>query len=128
MIKEGETMKFNIFCLFALLFVFSNQSFAASVGEEGDWVKKNVTGDLKPSAGCKDKAVAEKKTIPGSYRFKKYTTELCNSIAYGWGKSKVIDNGVLTCEACEGDYEGKEKYRCYMKDVTVECKMVKRGF
>ncbi len=121
-------MKLKLFFLFTLLFVFSNQSFAASEGQEGDWVKKNVTGDLKPTAGCKDKAVAEKQTEPGSYRFKKYTTELCNSIAYGWGKSKVVDNGQLVCEACEGDYEGKEKYRCYMKDVTVECKIVKRGF
>jgi len=128
MIKEGETMKLNIFCLFALLFVFSNQSFAASEGKEGDWEMKTITGDLKPTAGCKDKEKAEKQTIPGSYRFKKYTTKMCNSIAYGWGKSKVIDNGVLTCEACEGDYEGKEKYRCYMKDVKVECKIVKRGF
>lgn len=118
-------MKYNIFCLFALLFIFSNQTFAASVDE---WVMQNVTGDLKPTAGCKDKAVAEKQTAPGSYRFKKYTTILCNNIAYGWGKSKVVGNGELVCEACEGDYEGKEKYRCYMKDVTVECKIVKRSF
>lgn len=118
-------MKFNVFFLFTLLFVFSNQSIAAS---EDSWVTKNITGDLKPTAGCKDKAKAEKQTIPGSYRFKKYTTKLCNNIGYGWGKGKVVDNGVLTCEACEGDYEGKEKYRCYMKDVIVECKIVKRGF
>ena len=128
MITEGETMKLKLFFLFALLFVFSNQSFAASEGKEGDWVKKNVTGDLKPTAGCKDKEKAEKQTIPGSYRFKKYTTKLCNDKAYGWGKSKVIDNGQMVCEACEGDYEGKEKYRCFMQDVTVECKIVKRSF
>ncbi len=121
-------MKLNIFCLFALLFAFSNLSFAASEGKEGDWDMQNVTGDLKPTAGCKDKDKAEKQTIPGSYRFKKYTTKLCNSIGYGWGKSRVVSNGELTCEACAGDYEGKEKYRCFMKDVTVECKIVKRGF
>ncbi|NOQ14884.1 MAG: hypothetical protein GQ583_10475 [Methyloprofundus sp.] len=121
-------MKLNIFCLFALLFVFSNQSFAASEGKEGDWDMRNVIEDLKPTAGCKDKAKAEKQTIPGSYRFNKYTTQVCNNIGYGWGKNKVVDNGELVCEACEGDYEGKEKYRCYMKDVTVECKIVKRGF
>ena len=121
-------MKFNIFFLFTLLFVFSSQSFALSEGKEGDWVKKEITGDLKPTAGCKDKAYAEKKAAPGGYRFKKYTTELCNSIAYGWGKSKVVSNGTMVCEACEGEYEGKEKYRCYLQDVTVECKIVKRGF
>lgn len=125
MIKEGEIMKFNIFFLFTLLFVFSNQSFAAS---EDSWVTKNITGDLKSTAGCKDKAKAEKKTVPGSYRFKKYTTLLCNELGYGWGKSKVVDNGELVCDACEGEYEGKEKYRCYMQDVVVECKIVKRGF
>jgi len=118
-------MKLKIFCLFALLFAFSNQSIAASVDE---WVTKTITGDLKPTAGCKDKAKAEKQTIPGSYRFKKYTTLLCNEIAYGWGKDKVLDNGELVCDACEGDYEGMEKYRCYMKDVKIQCKIVKRSF
>ena len=62
-------MKFNVFFLFALLFVFSSQSLAASEGREGDWVKKTVSGDIKATAGCKDKAKAEKQTIPGSYRF-----------------------------------------------------------
>lgn len=128
MINEGETMKFNVFFLLTLLFAFSSQSFALSEGKDGDWDLKSLTGDLKPTAGCKNKEIAEKKTIPGSYRFNKYTTEMCNAIGYGWGKSKVVNNGELTCEACEGDYEGKEKYRCYMKDVTVECKIVKRGF
>ncbi len=117
-------MKFNVFFLFALLFVFSNQSIAASVDE---WVYKNVTDDLKPTAGCKDKAKAEKKASTG-YRFNKYTTEICNKIGYGWGKAEVIDKGELVCEACEGEYEGKEKYRCYMKDVTVKCQIVKRGW
>ena len=118
-------MKLRLFFLFAMLFAVSNQTYAASVDE---WVTKVITGDLKPTAGCKDKAKAEKQTIPGSYRFKKYTTILCNNIAYGWGKDKVLENGELVCEACEGDYEGKEKYRCYMKDVKVQCKIVKRSF
>ena len=118
-------MKLRLLFLFTLLFAFSNLTFAASVDE---WVTKTITGDLKPTAGCKDKAKAEKQTAPGSYRFKKYTTILCNDIAYGWGRDKVLDNGELVCDACEGDYEGKEKYRCYMKDVKVQCKMVKRGF
>ncbi|GFO72486.1 hypothetical protein BJAS_P2767 [Bathymodiolus japonicus methanotrophic gill symbiont] len=121
-------MKFNVFFLFALLFVFSGQLFAASEGREGDWVKKTVTGDIKATAGCKDKAKAEKQTIPGSYRFKKYTKIMCQNIAYGWGRDKVLDDGELVCEACEGEYEGKEKYRCYMANVKVQCKIVKRGF
>ncbi len=83
--KKVGTMKFNVFICFALLFVFSNQSFAASEGREGDWEKRIVTGDLKATAGCKDKAKAEKQTIPGSYRFEKYTKIMCQHIAYGWG-------------------------------------------
>ncbi len=118
-------MKLNLFFILALLFGFSSQVSAINVDE---WVTENVTGDLKPSAGCKDKAKAEKSSRPGGYRFGKYTTELCNAKGYGWGKSKVIDNGTMVCEACEGDYEGKEKYRCFMQNVTVECKMVKRGW
>lgn len=118
-------MKLRLLFLLTLLFAFSGQTFAASVDE---WVTKTITGDLKPTAGCKDKAKAQKQTAPGSYRFKKYSTILCNEIAYGWGKDKVLENGEMVCEPCEGSYEGKEKYRCYMKDVKVQCKIVKRSF
>lgn len=118
-------MKFNLLSLLTLLFIFTNQAFAES---EGSWVTESITGDLKPTAGCKPKEKAQKQTKPGSYRFKKYTTELCNSKGYGWGKMKVEENGEMICEACIGEYEGLEKYRCYMKDVTVQCKIVKRGW
>jgi len=117
-------MKLKLFGLLVLLFAFTSPSYALSVDE---WEYESVTGDLKPTAGCKDKAKAEKQASTG-YRFNKYTTKLCNQIAYGWGKDKVLDQGELVCEACEGEYEGTEKYRCYMKDVTVQCKMVKRGW
>ena len=38
------------------------------------------------------------------------------------------DNGTVVCEACEGEYEGEEKYRCHVKDVVVLCKQVSRGY
>jgi len=117
-------MKFKIFCLFAALFVFSNQSMAKNIDE---WDYKTISGDLKPTAGCKDKAKAEKSASTG-YRFHKYTTELCNQEGYGWGKEKVIDKGTLVCDACEGDYEGMEKYRCFMENVKIECKKVSAGW
>ncbi|MDF1584511.1 MAG: hypothetical protein RQ733_08890 [Methyloprofundus sp.] len=117
-------MRLRLFGLLALLFIFASPSYALNVGE---WEYESVTGNLKPTAGCKDKAKAEKQASTG-YRFEKYTTELCNAKGYGWGKSKVVDKGELVCEACEGEYEGAEKYRCYMKNVDVECKMVKRGW
>lgn len=115
-------MKFSRIGLFALLVLFSSHSFATNVDE---WFYESIKGDLKPTAGCKDKAKAEKSASTG-YRFKKYTIELCNSKGYGWGREEVLDRGQLICEACEGEYEGAEKYRCYMKDVVVKCRQVAR--
>ena len=117
-------MKLKTFFLFAFLMVFTNQSFALNVDE---WEYKTITGNLKPTPGCKDKDKAAKKASSG-LRFKKYTKLLCTQMAYGWGISKVEDKGELVCEACEGEYEDEEKYRCHMKDVVVECKTVKKGW
>ncbi|MCK4841713.1 MAG: hypothetical protein KAT04_07490 [Methylococcales bacterium] len=117
-------MKFKTFFLFALLLVFSNQSFALAVDE---WEYKTITGDLKPTPGCKNKEAAKKKASSG-HRFKKYTRLLCTQVAYGWGIAEVENKGKLVCDACEGEYEGEEKYRCYMKDVVVKCKTVKKGW
>lgn len=117
-------MKFNKILLVALLFVFSNQVFALATDE---WEYKTVTGHLKPTPGCKDRAKSAKKAEFG-HRFKKYTKLLCTEMAYGWGISKVKDRGELVCEPCDGEFEGSEKYRCYMKNVVVECKTVKKGW
>lgn len=116
-------MKINVFSLFVLLFVFSSQSFALN---SNDWVFESITGNLKPTAGCKEKEKAAKKASTG-YRFDKYTSVMCNSKGYGWSKAEVKNKGELVCEACEGEYGGKEKFRCYMKNVNVICKQVKRG-
>ena len=117
-------MKFNKFALFALLLLFSSHSFALAVDE---WEYKTITGNLKPTAGCKEKEKAAKQASTG-HRFEKYTKLLCTQMAYGWSKEEVIDSGELVCEACEGDFEGAEKYRCYMKDVVVKCRTVKKGW
>ena len=117
-------MKFNKFGLFALLLVFSSHSFALAVDE---WEYKTITGSLKPTAGCKDKEKASKQASTG-YRFEKYSTLLCTQMAYGWSKEAVEHEGELVCEACEGGFEGAEKYRCYMKDVVVKCRTVKKGW
>lgn len=118
-------MKINIFSLFVLLFVFSSQSFALN---SDDWVFESITGDLKPTAGCKDKEKASKQASTG-YRFNKYTSVMCNSKGYGWSKAEVKDKGELVCDVCEGvtGEGGAETYRCYMKNVNVICKQVKRG-
>lgn len=114
-------MKFNLL-LIALVFSISTQSFATNVDE---WTYKTITGDLKPTPGCKAKEKASKQASTG-HRFKKYTKLLCNNISYGWAYEEVIDRGEVVCEPCEGDYEGTEKYRCNMKDVVVKCKQVAR--
>lgn len=121
--RKVEIMKFSMFSLVIVMLVsFSTQSFAANVDE---WVYENITGDLKPTAGCKVKEKAAKQASSG-YRFKKYSTIMCQSKGYGWGLEEVTDKGELVCEACEGDYEGAEKYRCYMKDVKAKCRQVAR--
>ena len=117
-------MRLNIMCLFALLFTFAGQSFAANVDE---WEYKTITGDLRPTPGCKKKDYAEKKASIG-YRFDTQTSELCNKISYGWTKVEVLEKGEMSCEACGGKYEGKDKYRCTVKNVKVKCKIVKRGW
>lgn len=118
-------MKFNIISLFALLLVFSSHSFAQNTD---DWVYKSISGDLKPSAGCKGKEYSTKKVLPGSYRFKNDARFLCNNIGFGWSFVEVEDEGTLVCDACEGEYEGEEKYRCYMSNVTLKCRQVERGW
>ena len=116
-------MKFKV-ALIAMMLVFSGISFAKSTDE---WVYESIKGDLKPTPGCKDKEASKIKASTGR-RFKKYTKLLCGSKGYGWGIDKVIDKGTVICEACEGEYEGEEKYRCHVEDVEVLCKQVARGF
>jgi len=116
-------MKFKV-ALITVLFMLSCQSFAKSTDE---WVYESITGDLKQTPGCKDKAYASKKAL-SEKRFKKYAKLLCGSKGYGWAIDKVTDKGTLVCEACEGEYEGEEKYRCHVENVVVLCKQVARGF
>lgn len=118
-------MKFNKISLFAMLLVFSSNSFSLATDE---WVYQSVTGDLKESAGCKGKDYSMKKVKPGSYRFKNDSRFLCNNIGFGWSFVEVENEGTMTCDACEGEYEGEEKYRCRMTNVKLKCRQVKRGW
>ena len=115
-------MKLKLFILSVILSFFTLNSFAANVDE---WVYKDVTGNLKSNPGCLTKEKAMKKAIK-PYRFKKYSTLLCNEIGYGWSRDKVLDKGTLQCEECGGEYEGF--YRCYAENVKVKCKQVKRSW
>lgn len=115
-------MKIKMLVLSAALSLFSASTFATNVDE---WVYKEVTGNLKPNPGCKDKKEAEKSAVK-PVRFKKYTQLLCQDIAYGWGLDEVLDRGTIVCDECGGDYQGK--YRCHAENVKVKCKQVKRSW
>lgn len=116
--KMNKAMLINIGFFLAVVAVFASQVVTQTTNE---WEYKTIVGDLKPTAGCKDKEVAEKSASTG-YRFKKYSRILCEGEGYGWSLVKVIDKGNLVCDLCGGDYEDLEKYRCAMEQVKVECK------
>ena len=117
-------MKVNKFCLLFVLYLFSNQSIALF---QGGFEYEVITGDLKPTPGCKNKEEASKQASTG-YRFKKYTKMLCQHIGYGWGLAEVKDKGEVVCEPCEGEAESIDNYRCYVKNVTLKCGLTKRGW
>ena len=107
-------MKLNMFALTTLLTIFSCSALAAN------WIEKEITGNLKPSALCREKSAA-KQHAKKEYRFNKYSRILCESKGYGWNLEKVISRGEVGCDECEGDeYQGK--YRCYMANVKLLCK------
>ncbi|NOQ34406.1 MAG: hypothetical protein GQ569_00740 [Methylococcaceae bacterium] len=111
-------MKIKTLILSAALSIFAANSYATNVD---DWVYKEVTGNLKSSAGCKVKEVAMKSAVK-PVRWKKYTKLLCQNIAYGWTLDKVLDKGTIACDECGGDFEGM--YRCHAENVKVMCKQV----
>jgi len=120
-------MKLNKILFVALLFVFSNQCFALAVDE---WEYKTITSTLKATPGCKDKEKASKQASTGR-RFKKYAKLACNSMGMGWGYDSAVDKGKTVCDACEDDDddEGVDPgYSCYMQDVVIKCKTVKKGW
>ncbi|WP_349432402.1 hypothetical protein Q9L42_006780 [Methylomarinum sp. Ch1-1] len=120
-------MKLTTISFLVALLSFSGFAFATNVDE---WDYMEVTGNLKPSPGCKPKEEAMEKVMkkPDSYqgysRFDKYSKLLCEEEGYGWTKDSIVDEGEVVCDECGGGYEGK--YRCHMKEVKVRCKRVVR--
>jgi len=118
-------MKFKRILYVFLFFIFSNQCFALAVDE---WEYKTITSTLKATPGCKDKEKASKQASTGR-RFKKYAKLACNSMGMGWGYAEALDKGEIICDACEEEEEGEDPgYSCYMKDVVIKCKTVKKGW
>jgi len=115
----------KLFLLF-VLFLYSNQSIALF---QGGFDYKVITGDLKPTPGCKTKKEASTKAST-AYRFNKFAKVLCQQIGYGWGLAEVEDRGEVVCEPCnsKGKVESIKNYRCYVKNVTLKCGLTKRGW
>lgn len=118
-------MKFYKILLIALFFVFSNQCFALATDE---WEFNTIVSTLKATPGCKSKEKASIQASTGR-RFKKYAKLACNSMGMGWGYDSAVDKGELVCDACEEDEEDEDPgYSCFMKDVVIKCKTVKKGW
>ncbi len=117
-------MTFRHCCLLFMLCLFSSQSVALF---QGGIEYKVITGDLMPTPGCKNKQKASKQAS-SEYRFTKSAKLLCQHIGYGWGLGEVEDRGVVTCEACEEKNKSIEGYRCFVKNVTLKCRLIKRGW
>ena len=113
----------NSFLLFVLC-LFSNQSIALF---QGGFEYIVITGDLQPTPKCKNKKEASKQASTG-YRFKKHSKVLCQHLGYGWRLAEIEDRGEVVCEPCEDNIESKNKYRCYVKNVTLKCGLTKRGW
>jgi hypothetical protein len=117
-------MKINKISLLLILFFFVNQCFAIN---QGGINYKIVTGNLRPTPGCKSKQKAFKQAT-SEYRFKKYSKVLCQQIAYGWRLAEVKDQGEVICEVCESKDKESGKYQCYVKNVTLKCGKVDLGW
>jgi hypothetical protein len=115
-------MNFKTIAFMLVLSFFSGTTMALN---EDEWVYKEKQENLKSTPGCetKETAIAQAQS---PYRFKKYTQMLCQHDGYGWTLAKVIDPGTPACDECDGDDKGK--YSCYLSNVKVECKIIKRGF
>lgn len=120
-------MKLKTTTLLIGMLITPGLALATNVDE---WVYKNVTGDLRPGAGCAEKEAAMEKVMPkpegykGYSRFEKHAKALCQAEGYGWTSDSVVDPGEVVCEECGGDYA--DRYRCQMINVTVKCKQVVR--
>jgi hypothetical protein len=115
-------MNVKIIALLVISVFFADAAMALNTDE---WVYKEKTEHLKSSPGCdtKEAAIAMAKS---PYRFNKYTQLICQHEGYGWTVNEIKNPGTPICDECQGADKGK--YSCYLSDVTVQCKMVKRGF
>ncbi|MBL6986019.1 MAG: hypothetical protein ACU83U_00245 [Gammaproteobacteria bacterium] len=115
-------MNYKIIIALLVLSFFSGTTMALN---DSEWIYKEKQESLKSTPGCQSKEAAiEKAQSP--YRVKKYAQLICQYEGYGWTLSEVTDHGTTLCDECGGDDKGK--YSCYLSNVTVQCKTIKRSW
>lgn len=114
-------MNFKTIVALLLLCFFSGTTLALDDG----WTYKEKQENLKSTPGCeaKETAIAQAQS---AYRVKKYAQMICQYDGYGWTLAEIKDHGTPVCDECGGDDKGK--YSCYLANVKVECKTIKRGW
>jgi hypothetical protein len=105
-----------------VLSFFSGSTMALN---EDQWEYKEKQENLKSTPGCetKEKAIA---LAQSPYRVKKYAQMICQYDGYGWTLGEIKEPGTPVCDECAGDDKGK--YSCYLSNVKVQCKTIKRGW
>ena len=110
-------MKLNLFGAILVITFFSNPSYST------EYIYRDLMANTIPSAKCEAQSKAEE-TAKKSYKIRRYSKKFCQTQGYGWGLEKITSNGEVTCNECT-DNQGLQK--CYLKDVTVQCKRIKPG-
>jgi len=110
-------MKLNLIGAILALSFFSSPSFST------EYIYRDLMAHTVPSPKCESQADAEK-SASRPYKIKKLTKKFCQTQGYGWGLEEITGNGTVTCNEC-ADTNGLQK--CYLKDVTVQCKRIKPG-
>ncbi len=114
-------MNFKMIVVLLVLSFFSGTTMAL----EEEWVYKEKQENLRSTPGCESKetAIAQAQS---PYRVRKYAQMICQYDGYGWTLAEIKEPGTPVCDECDGDNKGK--YSCYLSNVKVECKTIKRGW
>ena len=110
-------MKLNLIGAILALSFFSTPSYST------EYIYRDLMANTVPSVRCETQAKAEE-TAQKPYKIKRYSKKFCQTQGYGWGLQKITSNGEVACNECT-DNQGLQK--CYLKDVTVQCKRIKPG-
>jgi len=110
-------MKLKLSGVLIALSFFSSPSFST------EYIYRDLMANTIPSIKCETQSKAEA-TAQKPYKLKRYSKKFCQTQGYGWGLEKITSNGEVACNEC---LDNKDVQKCYLKDVTVQCKRIKPG-